>query len=98
MVVQETSLGARQERRVGLQIATHNERQRPISDYRDLKARTRVYLPTVQWEAELLRWLAHAARAAASGDDVLMERCLDRCIDLLRKDRDFRFAGCMRRH
>jgi hypothetical protein len=97
MVVQETSVGAHQGTTLGLQIAPRREARAPIFDLRDLKTRTRVYLPAVHWEAELVRWLAHAAQAAASGNDALKQRSLDRCTGMLRS-RNFRFAACRQPH
>jgi prepilin-type N-terminal cleavage/methylation domain-containing protein len=58
----------------------------PIYNFGDLKALTRAYCPSDNgFVAELLRWLDHAAHAAARGQDDLKQKFLDRYIGLLQK-------------
>jgi prepilin-type N-terminal cleavage/methylation domain-containing protein len=59
----------------------------PVYNFGDLRALTQVYCPSdpSQFEAELLRWLDHAAHAARQGNDDLKQKFLDRYIGLLQK-------------
>jgi hypothetical protein len=93
MAVQEMSVGSHRETEAAVQIRTYDEARLPIY-FGDLKTLTRVYLPAMQWEAELVRWLAHAAH----GNEDLKQRFLDRCIDMLEKNRDGCFAPFRQMH
>jgi prepilin-type N-terminal cleavage/methylation domain-containing protein len=57
----------------------------PIYNFADLKALTRAYCPSDPSRAELLRWLDHAAHAAARGHEDLKQKFLDRYIAVLQK-------------
>ena len=59
----------------------------PIYNFGDLKALTRAYCPSdpSKFDAELLRWVDHAAHAAAQGNEDLKQRFLNRYIGLLQK-------------
>jgi hypothetical protein len=62
----------------------------PIYNFGDLKALTRAYCPSDPapaslLQSELVRWLDHAAHAAAQGNDDVKEKFLHRYIGLLQK-------------
>jgi prepilin-type N-terminal cleavage/methylation domain-containing protein len=57
----------------------------PIYNFGDLKALTLAYCPSDPNRAELLRWLDHAAHAAARGHEDLKQKFLDRYIAVLQK-------------
>jgi prepilin-type N-terminal cleavage/methylation domain-containing protein len=57
----------------------------PIYNFGDLKALTLVYCPSDPSRAEMLRWLDHAAHAAARGQDDLKQKFLDRYMAVLQK-------------
>jgi hypothetical protein len=63
-------------------LAMSNGPHVPVCTLGNLAKRL-VYLPAVRWEVELGKWLAHAAYAAAHGNDKLKQHCLARCADLL---------------
>jgi prepilin-type N-terminal cleavage/methylation domain-containing protein len=57
----------------------------PIYNFGDLRALTLAYCPSDPNRAELLRWLDHAAHAAARGHEDLKQKFLDRYIAVLQK-------------